>query len=63
MILPTVANLRSIQGFRTTSELMAAAAEKGQILPTAPEMRREPDGSVTILVDGDPVWTEPPPGG
>lgn len=63
MILPTVATLRSIEKFNSTSALLAAAADRGPITPTAPEMRRRPDGSVTIHIDGDPVWTLPPPSG
>jgi 8-oxo-dGTP pyrophosphatase MutT (NUDIX family) len=58
MILPTVATLRSIETYRSTGELMADARAKGAISPTAPVIRREEDGSITILVDGEPVWTE-----
>lgn len=58
MILPTVANLQSLQPFDSAGDLLAAAAFRGPITPTAPEMRREDDGSITILVDGEPVWTE-----
>ena len=61
MILPTVATLRSIEALRDTGEVLAAAAAKGAIEPTAPEIRREPDGSATIFVDGEPMWTLPPP--
>lgn len=59
MILPTVANLKSVEGFGRVDELLAAASAKGPISPTTPEMVRESDGSVTILVDGIAVWTEP----
>lgn len=61
MILPTVANLLSIENFGTTTELMEAARAKGTITPTTPELAREVDGSVTIRVDGQVVWTEDPP--
>ena len=63
MILPTVASLRSIEPFADTAALMAEAAAKGPITPTAPVMVTEPDGSVTILINGAPVWSGPPPGG
>lgn len=63
MILPTVATLRSLEPFSSTDDLLIAASSKGPIKPTAPEMRREADGSLTILVEGEPVWTEPPPRG
>lgn len=59
MILPTVANLRSLEDHDSVSAVLVAAAERGPILPTAPKMVREADGSVTILVDGKPVWREP----
>ncbi|MBW3536888.1 MAG: NUDIX hydrolase [Actinobacteria bacterium] len=63
MILPTVANLRSIENFPDTAALMAAAAAKGPIRPTSPVMVTEPDGSVTILIDGVAVWSAAPPRG
>lgn len=63
MILPTVATLRSIERFGSTDELLAAAAGRGPITPTAPEMRRHPDGSMTIHIDGELVWSQPPPSG
>lgn len=63
MILPTVASLRSIEPFADTAALMAAAAAKGPIKPKAPVMITEPDGSVTILIDGVAVWSADPPGG
>lgn len=63
MILPTVATLRSIEALTNTAEVLAVAAAKGPIEPTAPELRREPDGSASIFVDGEFVWTLPPPSG
>ena len=57
MILPTVATLRSIEHLGSTEELLLAASARGPITPTAPEMRREDDGSISILVDGEHVWT------
>ena len=63
MILPTVATLHSIEGFATASELLAAAAARGPILPTAPELRRDDEGTVTIYIDGKLVWTQSPPSG
>ena len=63
MILPTVASLRSIELFADTAGLMTAAAAKGPIRPTAPVIATEADGSVTITIDGEPVWNGPPPGG
>ena len=63
LILPTVATLRSIEAMDDTGEVLAAAAAKGPIKPTAPEIRREPDGSATILIDGEHMWSLPPSGG
>ena len=63
MILPTVATLRSIEGFASTAELLGAAAARGPVVPTAPQLRREDDGTVTIYIDGQLVWTQPPPPG
>ena len=63
MILPTVATLHSISGFATTSELLAAAAARGPVVPTAPDLRRGEDGTVTIYIDGQLVWTQHPPAG
>ena len=63
MILPTVATLHSIKDFDDTLELMRAAAARGPVTPTAPELRRENDGTVTIYIDGRPVWTQAPPPG
>lgn len=63
MILPTVATLHSIEGFTSTSELLVAAAARGPVSPTAPDLRRAADGSVTIYIEGQLVWTQPPPGG
>lgn len=63
MILPTVATLYSIEGFATTDELLVAAAARGPVLPTAPELRRDDDGAVTIYIDGQLVWSQPPPAG
>lgn len=63
MILPTVATLHSIEGFASTTDLLVAAAARGPVVPTAPELRREDDGSVTIYIDGQLVWTQPPPPG
>ncbi len=60
MILPTVATLHSVEGFATTSELLVAAAARGPVVPTAPELRREDDGTVNIYIDGQLVWTQPP---
>lgn len=60
MILPTVATLHSIKGFPTTRELLVAASARGPIVPTAPELRRADDGTVTIYIDGQLVWTQPP---
>lgn len=59
MILPTVATLRALREFPTTHALVAAARSKGPLKPVRPEMRREDEGSVTILIDGEPVWSEP----
>ena len=61
MILPTVATLRSIESLTGTAEVLAVAAAKGPIEPTAPELRREPDGSASIFIDGELMWTLPPP--
>lgn len=63
MILPTVASLRSIETLSNTAEVFEVAAAKGPIEPTAPELRREPDGSASIFIDGEFVWTLPPPNG
>lgn len=59
MILPTVATLRSIEEFSSTEEALAAVSSKQPVLPVEPQMRREADGSVTISVGGEDVWTEP----
>lgn len=63
MILPTVATLHSIDGFSTTDELLAAAAARGPVAPTTPELRRSDNGTVMIYIDGLLVWTQPPPVG
>ena len=60
MILPTVATLHSIKGFPTTTELLGAAAARGPVRPTAPELRRDDDGTVRIYIDGQLVWTQGP---
>lgn len=60
MILPTVATLRSVESLGSTAEVLAVAAAKGPIEPTAPELRREPDGSASIFIDGELMWTLPP---
>ncbi|HUR48513.1 MAG TPA: NUDIX hydrolase [Acidimicrobiales bacterium] len=63
MILPTVATLRSIETLTSSADVLEVAAAKGPIEPTAPELRREPDGSASIFIDGQFVWTLPPPSG
>lgn len=60
MILPTVATLRSIEAFVSAAELLAAAAARGPVVPTAPELRRDDDGAVNIYIEGQLVWTQPP---
>ncbi len=59
MILPTVATLRSVEGFASTAEALAAVASKQPVLPVEPQMRKEEDGSITISIGGEDVWTEP----
>lgn len=63
MILPTVATLRSIERVVDTAAVMAVAAARGPIEPMAPELRRQPDGSASIFIDGELMWTLPPPNG
>ncbi len=57
LLPPTVTNLRNVEGFRTTDEVMAWAAQVTDVVTVLPIVIIE-DGHVLILRPGDPGYTE-----
>jgi 8-oxo-dGTP pyrophosphatase MutT (NUDIX family) len=57
LLPPTVANLRTIEAFRTTDEVMAWASQVTDVVTVLPIVLIE-DGHVLILRPGDPGYVE-----
>jgi 8-oxo-dGTP pyrophosphatase MutT (NUDIX family) len=57
LLPPTIANLRNIEGFVTTAEVMAWASQVTEVVTVLPIVLIE-DGHVLILRPGDPGYVE-----